>query len=90
MFIGTRLHSTIFAMGEMVPSICISYHGTKSSGIFSNYNLERFVIVNYSDQSLIKSIDELLENIDEIKKTIEEKHNYFKVRFENLFNELFQ
>lgn len=34
-FIGTRLHSVIFAFTEGIPAINISYHGTKSQGILN-------------------------------------------------------
>lgn len=80
-FIGTRLHSTIFAMGELVPSICISYHGTKSIGVFSNFGLDDYVITNYSADNLVTMIDSLIKNRTEIvakirKRLAEDKELY--------------
>jgi colanic acid/amylovoran biosynthesis protein len=72
-FIGTRLHSTIFAMGELVPSICIAYHGTKSMGIFSNFGLDKYVISNYSASELVSMIDPLIENRAEIITKIRDR-----------------
>ena len=65
-FIGTRLHSTIFAMGELVPSICIAYHGTKSLGVFANFGLNEYVVSDYSADGLVAKIGRLIENRDEV------------------------
>lgn len=43
-FIGTRLHSTIFAMRAGTPSIGIVYHGTKTQGIFENIGVSELVV----------------------------------------------
>jgi colanic acid/amylovoran biosynthesis protein len=87
-FIGTRLHSTIFAMGEMVPSICISYHGTKALGIFSNYGLEEYVILDYSSKLLISKIDALISNKNEIENILQKMHDVYKVKFMTVFKEI--
>lgn len=42
--IGTRLHSTIFAMNVNTKVINISYHGTKSIGVFKRFGIEEYVI----------------------------------------------
>ena len=88
-FIGTRLHSTIFAMGEMVPSICISYHGTKALGIFSNYGLGEYVILEYSSNLLINKIDALIANQNDIRNTLQKMHDLYKVKFESAFKDTF-
>lgn len=46
-FIATRLHSSIFAIGEGVPSLVIAYHGTKAQGIFHNIDLDEWVVNDY-------------------------------------------
>ncbi|NCP84871.1 MAG: hypothetical protein GW823_08240 [Bacteroidetes bacterium] len=89
-FVGTRLHSTIFAMGEFVPSICISYHGTKSAGIFANYGLERYSLTEYSSENLIQKLDDLVINKDEIVSIIKQKHIFFKNEHLNLFKRIFR
>ncbi len=50
LFIGTRLHSVIFAMSSYIPSLNISYHGTKSSGILKSI---------YGDSTFALSIDDI-------------------------------
>lgn len=45
-FVGTRLHSTIFAMRVGTPAIGIVYHGTKTQGIFKNIGVEELVVEN--------------------------------------------
>ncbi len=75
-FIGTRLHSTIFAMGELVPSICIAYHGTKSIGIFSNFGLKDFVITNYCTDEIFGMIDSLICSRIEVVAKIRKKLEY--------------
>jgi colanic acid/amylovoran biosynthesis protein len=82
-FIGTRLHSTIFAMGELVPSICIAYHGTKSIGIFSNFGLEDYVVTKYSANELVAMIDPLIKNRKKIvtliaDRLMKDKESYLK------------
>lgn len=70
-FVGTRLHSTIFALSENVPSICISYHGTKSLGVFKTLGLERYVIDDYEADLLNEKIDLLLSELNVIKGQLE-------------------
>lgn len=42
-FIGTRMHSVIFALSEKIPSIAISYD-KKTDGIMAQVGLEKYVI----------------------------------------------
>lgn len=70
LFIGTRLHSTIFALGAGTPSIALVYHGTKAQGIFKNLQLSEFVVTDVNSQNIIKKCDYILENQSEIKKKV--------------------
>ena len=87
-FVGTRLHSTIFAMSQFVPCICISYHGTKSMGIFSNFGLSEYVIENYDSEILIHRFNMLIQNCDSViealKSTIAKSDNDFTKLIESL------
>jgi colanic acid/amylovoran biosynthesis protein len=89
LFIGTRLHSTIFAMGEFVPSICISYHGTKSQGIFKNYDMEDYAITEYNSSILINKIEKIIPELSNVKNKIRSYHGLFKKRHLEVFNEIF-
>jgi colanic acid/amylovoran biosynthesis protein len=40
--VGTRFHSCIFALSEGVPTMAISYQGTKASGIMAEMHLARY------------------------------------------------
>jgi colanic acid/amylovoran biosynthesis protein len=46
LFIGTRLHSTIFSMAAGTVTIGMNYHGTKATGIFDNIGVAELVIDN--------------------------------------------
>ncbi|MBO3700883.1 polysaccharide pyruvyl transferase family protein [Roseivirga sp. E12] len=62
LMVGTRLHSTIFATVAGTPAINISYHGTKSRGVFSGLEINDLVLegndINYFN--LKTKIDEIL------------------------------
>ena len=45
LLLGTRLHSTIFALGVGTPVICIAYHGTKAQGVYRRIGLEDCMVV---------------------------------------------
>ncbi len=63
-FVGTRLHSVIFSLSNNVPSINISYHGTKSEGILKSVDgFEKNVIsINeISPNSLIAMVTLLIK-----------------------------
>jgi colanic acid/amylovoran biosynthesis protein len=64
LFIGTRLHSTIFSMSANVPSVNISYHGTKSQGIYNELGLKELVVSkdNFNAEFLIETVDRLMDN----------------------------
>lgn len=64
-FIGTRLHSVIFATSTGCPAINISYHGTKSQGIFDDIEALRNSVIQIdtiSSDELIKKVDFTLVN----------------------------
>lgn len=66
--IGTRLHSTIFSLGALTPSINIAYHGTKSEGIMGRLGLEAYMvhIEEINSRTLIELYKKTTENKDTI------------------------
>jgi colanic acid/amylovoran biosynthesis protein len=66
-FVGTRLHSTIFALSENVPAVCVTYHGTKALGVFKTLGLEEFVITDYDSAAICQKIDRLIAERSSIK-----------------------
>lgn len=89
MFIGTRLHSTIFSLGAEVPSIAIVYHGTKAQGIFDNMGLSKYVIENYDTEKLITLTQDLYKNCTEVKSEIKRKLSYWGKEFDSIFQKIF-
>ena len=88
-FIGTRLHSTIFAIGESVPSICISYHGTKAEGIFDNMGLSEFVVHEYSEDVLIEKFNKLVSSRDNYTNLLNHKLLEYQEKMNNDFTTIF-
>lgn len=72
--VGTRFHSVIFAISEMVPAIAITYGGNKGQGIMNSMQLEEYAIPmeEISLQILISKFNKLVLNEkyaqDKIKK----------------------
>lgn len=88
--IGTRFHSMIFSLSNMVPGIAISYDGYKSTGIMRDMGLGEFVI-DIKDVSS-KKLQELFKDVILREGTIKENiSNYIDIAWksrENLVGEL--
>lgn len=89
MFIGTRLHSTIFAMGETVPTISISYHGTKAEGVFENMQFDKFVIQEYDESILIDKFKQLYRDRINKKINLKEKLSEHRTKMNRDFKNIF-
>lgn len=88
-FIGTRLHSTIFAMGECVPSLCIAYHGTKAQGILKNMDSGNYVVRSYDTKEFINKFNELCNNLSSQKKTLKNRLDYWSIDMNQNFKKIF-
>lgn len=88
-FVGTRLHSTIFAMGELVPTINVSYHGTKAEGVFKNMGVSEFVVQEYDENILINKFDKLFEEMDDYKDILQNRLLEYKEKMKMDFNQIF-
>ncbi len=72
-FVGTRLHSVIFALSQYVPAVNISYHGTKSSGIFSSISGFENSVLNIDDitaDSLINAVDKIIKEREFLSQSL--------------------
>lgn len=71
LFIGTRLHSNIFALSESVPAIMIQYQ-YKTRGIAKMLDLEEWVIniETVRPSILIKKLDHLIEQKEALRQKI--------------------
>lgn len=88
-FIGTRLHSAIFAMGECVPSLCIAYHGTKAQGILKNMDSGNYVVRSYDTKEFINKFNELCNNLSSQKKTLKNRLDYWSIDMNQNFKKIF-
>lgn len=88
-FISSRLHSSIFAMGEGTPAIVIAYHGTKAQGVFANYGLEEWVQQEYSSNELNNRIDNMMLMYNELRSTLNVRVRQDHHSFMTLFNKIF-
>lgn len=70
-FVGTRMHSNIFALGEEVPCLAISYD-PKTDGIMALFGLSDYVVdINSIDyEKLVDTFEKILVNEGEVKEKI--------------------
>ena len=73
MFIGTRMHSNIFATSSFVPTYAISYQ-YKTEGIMKMIGQENLVckIEEIDEKKLLKDIEKLWDERKSVKKLLEE------------------
>lgn len=88
--IGTRFHSLIFSLSNMVPGIAISYDGYKSIGIMKGMKLGDYVIdiADVSAEKLEKLFSSIVTNQDSIRENIQEYINKATDERERLICEL--
>lgn len=82
-FIGTRLHSVIFALSMNVPSINIAYHGTKSQGILASIKgfEDRVISINnICPDTLIEQVDDLCIKKSELRNALKEENILIKTK----------
>lgn len=89
--LGTRLHSCIFSWSVGVPAINISYHGTKSQGIYDNLGLSNWVLDYSSEDSLdlfTKNIGLIIESRESIIKDVASRIKKDRVEVDMIINDL--
>jgi colanic acid/amylovoran biosynthesis protein len=72
MFIGTRMHSNIFALSSYVPTVAINYEH-KTRGIMELLELENYVLeINHITSSdLISVAEQCWKNRDSLKNKLQ-------------------
>lgn len=88
MFVGTRLHSNIFALTTGTPVVGISYHGTKTTGTMDLLELGDYVvdINNISEEEFIEKVTAVWNDKEAISKHIVSKIDEFKEIMEEKFS----
>ncbi|MZK52737.1 polysaccharide pyruvyl transferase family protein [Clostridium beijerinckii] len=73
-FIGTRMHSNIFATSMAVPTVAIAYE-KKTNGIMETVELSDYVVEidTITTKELIKKIDQCFGNRESISKNLQER-----------------
>ncbi len=86
-FIGSRMHSNIFALSAGTPCIAIAYEH-KTNGIMKMCGLEEWIIPieNIDSRILINKIEELLDNEGIIRERI--KNTIQKIKEKSILNAL--
>lgn len=71
--VGTRFHSMIFAMSNMVPGIAITYVGNKGEGIMEDMGMKDYYIPidEVTEEKLKEKFKFLIETEDKAKKSIQ-------------------
>lgn len=73
-FIGTRMHSNIFATSMCIPTVAIAYE-KKTNGIMKMLNLEEYIVEmdNITPEMLINKVEKLIKDRNNIKKMLKVK-----------------
>lgn len=74
-FIGTRMHSNIFALSECIPTLAIAYE-KKTNGIMSTVGMDKYVlnIDSISEKQIVDKVNELVNDRNNIKKLLTKKN----------------
>lgn len=90
LFIATRLHSSIFSTACRVPTINISYHGTKSRGTFELIDMENYIIdiENINRATLVNKIIEITSKEDEVRRTLDLNMKQIEMDIDSALSEI--
>ena len=92
LFIATRLHSSIFSTACRVPTINISYHGTKSRGTFELLGMEHYVIdiESINRATLVNKIIEITSKDDEVRRALDINMKKIEMDIDSALSEVCQ
>lgn len=78
-FVGTRMHSNIFATSMYIPTLAIAYE-KKTNGIMETVGQQEYVleIDNLNSKKMIEKFELLIKNKEEIKKELVERRKEIK------------
>ena len=77
--ITCRMHLSILTLSNITPNINICYNGTKAIGLFSLFNLEKFVICPKNITSIFNLFFQIENNYLEYQYKIKSRLNYIKL-----------
>lgn len=91
LFVGTRLHSVIFALSVNVPSINIAYHGTKSQGILGaikGFEKNVMLIDEICASSLISQVSTIHEQRIALKASLTYENSILNKRLQDAMSSI--
>lgn len=72
-FVGTRMHSNIFALSEGVPTVAIAYRH-KTRGIMRMFNLEEYVVdIADVESNLPRKVEELMNEEQKLESHLKQE-----------------
>lgn len=88
--VTTRLHAAIFAMSRCVPSVAVSYHGTKTKGLYQMMGLDDLVldIHSVSSERLVHVVKNAFDNRENLRKTIDVFVKKSRDEYHRIMNEI--
>ena len=86
-FIGTRMHSNIFATSMKIPTVAIAYE-KKTNGIMETLDMSEYIVEidDITKESLIQKILLLKQNEETVKKSLNNKIPMLKLTIINEIN----
>lgn len=86
--VGTRFHSMIFSLENLVPGIAISYDGFKSIGIMNDMDLGKYVIDigEVTEEKLTEMFFDMIDNKEQIITKIKNYREYANLERSKLIN----
>lgn len=88
--VGTRFHSVIFSLEQLIPCIAITYGGNKGDGIMKDIGISNYAIKigEMNSSILIERFNSLEKNNDIVKSKLKKYIFYTKEEYINLLNEI--
>lgn len=88
--IGTRFHSIIFSIAELVPAIAITYGGNKGDGIMRDLNLSEYTISihDVTLEELMSKFNKLVEDNVLVKQKLSDNMIYIKKQKMEIIEEI--
>ena len=86
--IGTRFHSVIFSIEQLIPCIAVTYGGNKGDGIMKDLELDEYSIKigELNSNLLISTFNKMVKDEKNIKNKTINYLNYSKKKYDNLIS----
>lgn len=88
--IGTRFHSVIFSLEQLIPCIAVTYGGNKGDGIMKDMELSEYAIKigDLTFEELKNKFEQLIENKESVKEQISNYLQHTKIKYEELLDNI--